>query len=225
MEFHLKAQSKSELALKWGAHTRWHPWVCQDSPRSPWPKRSGQVHHLCGEGNGTPLQYSFAWKTPWTEEPGGLQSMGSLRVGHDWATSLSLSCIGEGNGNPLQRSCLENPRNGGAWWAAVYGVAQSQTRLKRLSRSSSSTIYEKLGSVLRFEWWQTSLVAQTVNASAYSADTQVQSLGWEDPLEKEMATHSSTLAWKIPWTEEPGRLQPMGLQRVRHDWATSLSLC
>ena len=47
--------------------------------------------------------------------------------------------------------------------------------------------------------------------------TQVQSLGWEDPLEKEMATHSSTLAWKIPWTEEPGRLQSMGLQRVRHD--------
>ena len=50
----------------------------------------------------------------------------------------SLSCIGEGNGNPLQCSCLENPRDGGAWWAAVYGVAQSQTRLKRLSSSSSS---------------------------------------------------------------------------------------
>ena len=52
---------------------------------------------------------------------------------------FSLSCIGEGNGNPLQCSCLENPRDGGAWWAAVYGVAQSQTRLKRLSSSSSST--------------------------------------------------------------------------------------
>ena len=48
-------------------------------------------------------------------------------------------------------------------------------------------------------------------------ETQVRSLGWEDPLEKEMATHSSTLAWKIPWTEEPGRLQSMGLQRVGHD--------
>ena len=48
-------------------------------------------------------------------------------------------------------------------------------------------------------------------------ETQVRSLGWEDPLEKEMATHSSTLAWKIPWTEKPGRLQSMGLQRVRHD--------
>ena len=52
---------------------------------------------------------------------------------------FSLSCIGEGNGNPLQCSCLENPRDGGAWWAAVYGVAQSWTRLKRLSSSSSST--------------------------------------------------------------------------------------
>ena len=55
-------------------------------------------------------------------------------------------------------------------------------------------------------------------------ETWVQSLGQEDPLEKEMATHSSTLAWKIPWTEKPGRLQSMGSQRVRHDWATSLYL-
>ena len=53
---------------------------------------------------------------------------------------LSLSCIGEGNGNPLQCSCLENPRDGGAWWAAVHGVAQSQTRLNRLSSSSSSIL-------------------------------------------------------------------------------------
>ena len=51
---------------------------------------------------------------------------------------FSLSCIGEGNGNPLQCSCLENPRDGGAWWAAVYGVAQSRTQLKRLSSSSKS---------------------------------------------------------------------------------------
>ena len=76
------------------------------------------------------------------EEPGGLQSMGSLRVGHDWVTSLSLSCIGEGNGNPLQCSCLENPRDGGAWWATIYGVTQSRTRLKRLSSSSSSSFLE-----------------------------------------------------------------------------------
>ena len=82
-----------------------------------------------------PHSSTFAWKIPWTEEPGRLQSMGSLRVGHDWATS-SLSCIGEGNGNPLQCSCLENPRDGGAWWAAVYGVAQNRTRLKWLSSSS-----------------------------------------------------------------------------------------
>ena len=70
---------------------------------------------------------TLAWKIPWMAEPGRLQSMGSLRVGHDWVTSLSLSCIGEGNGNPLQCSCLENRRDGGAWWAAVYGVAQSDT--------------------------------------------------------------------------------------------------
>ena len=88
---------------------------------------------------------TLAWKIPWAEEPGRLQSIGSLRVGHDWATSLSLffpfffhfhfslSCIGEGNGNPLQCSCLENPRDGGAWWPAVYGVSQRGTRLKRLN--------------------------------------------------------------------------------------------
>ena len=59
-------------------------------------------------------------------------------------TFTSLSCIGEGNGNPLQCSCLENPRDGGAWWAAVYGVPQSWTRLKRLSSSSSSSLYSDL---------------------------------------------------------------------------------
>ena len=83
---------------------------------------------------------TLAWKIPCTEEPGGLQSMGSLRVGQDWMTSLSLSCIGEGNGNPLQCSCLENPRDGGAWWATVYGVTQTRTELKRLSSSSSRVI-------------------------------------------------------------------------------------
>ena len=83
---------------------------------------------------------TLAWQIPWTEEPGGLQSMGLLGVRHDWATSLSLSCIGEGNGNPLECSCLENPRDGGAWWAAICGVAQSRTRLKQLSSSSSSRL-------------------------------------------------------------------------------------
>ena len=63
----------------------------------------------------------------------------------------------------------------------------------------------------------TSLVAQTVKCLSTMWEIQVQALGWEDPLEKEMAIHSSTVAWKILWTEEPGRLQSMGLQRVRHD--------
>ena len=62
-----------------------------------------------------------------------------------------------------------------------------------------------------------SLVAQIVKHLPVIQETWVQSLGWEDPLEKEMATHSSTLAWKIPWTEEPGRLQSTGLQRVGHN--------
>ena len=64
---------------------------------------------------------------------------------------------------------------------------------------------------------RTSLVAQTVKRLSKMRETRVQSLGWEDPLEKEMAIHSSTIAWKIPWTEEPGRLQSLGSQRVGHD--------
>ena len=69
-----------------------------------------------------------------------------------------------------------------------------------------------------------SLVAQRVKHLPAMQETWVWSLGQEDPLEKEMATHSSTLAWKIPWTEKPGRLQSMESQRIRHDWVTSLSL-
>ena len=85
-----------------------------------------------------PHSSTLAWKIPWTEKPGRLQSWG-----HEESDTterphfhFSLSCIGEGNGNPLQCSCLENPRDGGAWWAVVYGVAQSRTRLMPLSSSS-----------------------------------------------------------------------------------------
>ena len=85
-----------------------------------------------------PHSSTLAWKIPWTEELGRLQSMGSRRVGHDWVTSLSLFTFVHWRRkcNPLQYSCLENPRDRGAWWAAVYGDAQSLTRLKCLSSSS-----------------------------------------------------------------------------------------
>ena len=116
---------------------------------------------------------------------------------------FSLSCIGEGNGNPLQCSCLENPRDGGAWWAAVSGVAQSQTRLKRLSSSSKGTLGFPGGSVVK-------------NLPAIQ-EMRVRSLGQEDPLEKEMATHSSVLAWRIPGTGEPGGLPSQGSHRIGHD--------
>ena len=85
---------------------------------------------------------------------------------------FSLSCIGEGNGNPLQCSCLENPGDGRAWWAAVYGVAQSRTRLKRLSSSSSSN------------GGRSFLIAQLVKNPPTMQETLVQFLGWEDLLEK-----------------------------------------
>ena len=83
---------------------------------------------------------------------------------------------GEGGGTPLQYSCLENPMNGGTWWAAVHWVAKSRTRLSDFT--------------FTFHF---------------------------HALEKEMATHSSVLAWEIPRTEEPGGLQSIGSQRVGHD--------
>ena len=97
-----------------------------------------------------PHSSTLAWKIPWAEEPGRLQSMGSLRVRQTEQLHFlfSPSCIGEGNGNPLL-SCLENPRDGGAWWAAIYGVAQSRTRLNRLSSSSSSMHKNRLSLVFR----------------------------------------------------------------------------
>ena len=95
---------------------------------------------------------------------------------------FSLACIGEGNGNPLQCSCLENPRDGGAWWAAVYGVAQSRTQLKWLS-SSSSNLFKRAF-----------LVAQMVKNLNAVPVTWVWSQGWDNSLEKGMATHSSIVA-------------------------------
>ena len=86
--------------------------------------------------------------------------------------------FGEGTGEPVQYSCLENSTDGGAWWAAVHGVVKSQTRLSDFT--------------LTFHF---------------------------HALEKEMATHSSVLAWRIPWREKPGGLLSMGSHRVGHDWS------
>ena len=90
-----------------------------------------------------PHSSTLAWKIPWTEEPRRLQSMRSVRVRHDERLHFhfSLSCTGEGNGSQLQYFCLENPRDGGAWWAVVYRITQSRTQLKRLStRSKYATV-------------------------------------------------------------------------------------
>ena len=83
---------------------------------------------------------------------------------------------------------------------------------------SRNLTYERNGRCIK----RASLVAQRLKCLPPMQETQVLSLGREDPLEKEMVTHSSILAWRIPWMEEPGGLQSMGLQRVRHNWATSL---
>ena len=113
----------------------------------------------------------------------------SYHLGNYKDFRCSMPGTGEGNGNPLQYSCLENPMDGGAWWAAVHGVAKSQIWLSNFTFTSHF-----------------------------------------HALEKEMATHSSVLAWRIPGTGEPGGLPSMGLHRVGHDWSGSaaavvFSLC
>ena len=135
--------------------------------------------------------------------PGGSEVKASAwNVGDLGSIPGSGRSPGEGNGNPLQYSWLENLMDRGAWWATVYGVTKSRTWL--------SDFTFKL-------WSRASLVAQRLKRLPGMWETWVRSLGWEDPLEKEMATHSSTLAWRTPRREEAGRLQSMGLQRVRHD--------
>ena len=86
-----------------------------------------------------PHSSTLAWKIPWMEEPGRLQSMGSLGVGHDWATSLSLFTFMHWRRKWQPTPVFLPGESQGAWWAAVYGVAQSRTRLRRLSSSSSSS--------------------------------------------------------------------------------------
>ena len=105
-------------------------------------------------------------------------SLGAEHCTGDWGSEMGGSRVenGEGNGNPLQHSCLENPMDGEAWWAAVHGVAKSRARL----RDFTFTFHFQA-------------------------------------LEKEMATQSSILAWRIPGTGEPGGLPSMGLHRVGHD--------
>ena len=123
----------------------------------------------------------------------------------------------EGNGTPLQYSCLENPMDGGTWWAAVHGVTQSQTRLSDFTFFLSS--WSKFTNITQSGVWGIywKVLRLKVQAIILYNTTHL------NP-EKAMAPRSSTLAWKIPWMEEPGRLKSMGSQRVGHDWATSLSL-
>ena len=118
----------------------------------------------------------LAWRIPMDKEPGELQSMGSQKS-QTWLSNYPTTTR-EGDGTPLQYSCLENPMDGGAWWATVHGVAKSWTRLSDFT--------------FTFHF---------------------------HALEKEMATHSSIIAWRIPGMGEPGGLPSMGSHRVGHDWS------
>ena len=136
------------------------------------------------------------WRRKWQHTPvflpGESQGRGSLLGCHLWSRTesdtterlhfdFSLSYTGEGNGNPLQCSCLENPRDGGAWWAAIYGVAQSWTQLKRLSSSSSSSSWD-LGASNRNQLLLTK--EQRNLLEAYANPRSVGKVIWEIELSK-----------------------------------------
>ena len=132
---------------------RFAPLVTKPEALRSWGKTSGREHCPWIQGNFLSIQ--------------GRESIYSYR-----------GSFGEGNGTPLQHSCLENPMDGGARWAAVHGVAKSWTRLSDFTFTFNFHV-----------------------------------------LEKEMATHSSVFAWRIPWTGEPVGLPSMGSHRVGHDWS------
>ena len=101
----------------------------------------------------------------------------------------------------------------------LFPILYSKAKLNNNNNSK-----KKKGMIFQVEIWLLDIPGGSmVKRLSTMWETGVWSLGWEDLLEKEMAIHSSTIAWKIPWTEEPGRLQSMGSQRVGHDWATSRS--
>ena len=170
----------------------------------------------------TPHPSTLAWKIPWTEEPGRLQSMGSRRVGHDWVTSLSLFTFmhwrkkwqptpaflpGESQGRGSLVGCRLWGSTESDTTEVIQQQQQQQTKAERCSADYGKP----------FCWGMGFLGGSVVKNPSVCAGDLGSNLGREDPLEKEMATHSSVLAWRIPGTGEPGGLPSMGSHRVGHD--------
>ena len=167
-----------------------------------------------------PTGWTWVWVNSrswwWTGRPGVLRFTGSQRVGYDWATELneiyadvlarletaiSHTVIGEKDKGQLEKLlAYENPSQESQ--KAIAPIRETGTLIDYLNACYN------LGA---------SLMAQRLKRLPAMRKMWVRFLGWEDPLEKEMATHSSILAWRTPWTEEPGGLQSTGSQRVRHD--------
>ena len=149
------------------------------------------------------LKWTWAGSKRWwgTGEPGVLQFMQSQRVGPDWTTANA----------PLHLPYWQTVR---VLWTFFH---------ERFPGLWKSPRWPPIVLPPGIQFILVSLLTKTVKHLPAMRETLVRSLSQEDPLEKEMATHSSTLAWNLPWTEDPGRLQSTGSQRVGHDWVTSLS--
>ena len=172
---------------------------------------------------------TLAWKTPWMEEPGRLQPMWSQRVGHDWATSLSLFTFMHWR-RKWQSTPVFLPRESQGWGSLVgcrlWGPTESDMTEATLQQQQQQTHDDGKGNDTPLQY---SCLENPMDGGAWKAAVHVVSKSWTrlsnftftfhfHALEKEMATHSSVLAWRIPGTGESGGLPSTGSHRVRHDW-------
>ena len=161
----------------------------------------------------------LGWRIPRIEEPGGLKSMGSQRLGHEWVSKHNWCMVGrygcQGESRPLFWSHVGNQFVGFIPSILCLIFYVSDQIYPKLFYSKALIIcYNTVA-----QWLRTCLPLQEMQ------ETRIWLLGWEDALEKEMSTRSSILAWKIPWTEKPGGLQSTGSQRVGHNWVTEHTVC
>ena len=193
-----------------------HP-LLSPSPPALNPSQHQGLFKWVGSSHQVPKYWSFSFNiSPFKEHPGLI----SLRM--DWLNLLAVQ-------GTLKSLLQHHSSKASILLCSAFFIVQLSHPYMTTGKTIALTRWTFVGKVMSLLFNMlsrlvASLVAQRVKRLPTMWETRGRSLGQEDPLKKEMPPHSSTLAWKIPWMEKPGRLQSRGSQRVGHDWATSLSL-